>query len=505
MAQLETQTRWTRQRCSATHTGHRTGGRSLPTSPLVVRFPYSCHHQVPSPDRYSSRNFFNCTFRLYPAQRASVEILRSQIVSGSKGRYPRELRRDASEQRRICEEPPLSGLRLDAEHGAQEKRHRPGRPGLGPAGGRVGDRRRAFFPGISGEYLRKPVVEVWGGVEDGEGDEAGLRAKTVAGEPVGYERVVVWPDAAGMVALRVVAALALGHRPDAEAAHQALAEEVIRDSARLALGHDTAQEEVPDVGGQRIHRATFSIECQGVVAAGFDPEIPVEAFFEAGGLLAQLAGEPGVVPRGLGQLGGPRVGVVGVPLDLAERDPTFGLLTVAEVDAIAGVLPAVVLQPSLGAGFVVYVAVRIGVLQEPAQSATSRGLELPREVIVGGPAPHLVEKNEEERGSIDGAVVGGVRDLAKRRQLAATEFVENLPGLCVSEVVPPGRLVTCQRSQDVPRRLLVQEHGLKGGDKPVPPEECHVPRGARRRHEEALLDLEGERSEVLDTPVPAPE
>jgi hypothetical protein len=51
-----------------------------------------------------------------------------------------------------------------------------------------------------------------------------------------------------------------------------------------------------------------------------------------------------------------------------------------------------------------------------------------------------VEKNEEERGSIDGAVVGGVRDLADRRQLAATEFVENLPGLCVSEVVPPGRL-----------------------------------------------------------------
>src|SRR5918997_5274663 len=132
----------------------------------------------------------------------------------------------------------------------------------------------------------------------------------------------------------------------------------------------------------------------------------------------------------------------------------------------------------------------------------SRGLELPHEVIVGGPAPHLVEKNEEERGSIDGAVVGGVRDLAERRQLAATEFVENLPGLCVPEVIPPSRLVTCQRSQDVPRRLLVQEDGLEGGDKRVAPKECHVPRGARRRHEEALLDLDGERSQVLDTPVP---
>jgi hypothetical protein len=72
--------------------------------------------------------------------------------------------------------------------------------------------------------------------------------------------------------------------------------------------------------------------------------------------------EPGVAPHSLGQLGGPRVCVVGVPLDLAERDPAFGLPTVAEEDAIAGVLPALVLQSSLEASFVVYVAVRAGVL-----------------------------------------------------------------------------------------------------------------------------------------------
>lgn len=41
---------------------------------------------------------------------------------------------------------------------------------------------------------------------------------------------------AGVVALRVVAALALGHRPHTEATRQASTEEVICDRVRLAPG-----------------------------------------------------------------------------------------------------------------------------------------------------------------------------------------------------------------------------------------------------------------------------
>lgn len=50
------------------------------------------HIRSPSPDRYSSRSFYHCKFRPYPAQRTLAGVLRPEVVSLPEGRDPRELR-----------------------------------------------------------------------------------------------------------------------------------------------------------------------------------------------------------------------------------------------------------------------------------------------------------------------------------------------------------------------------------------------------------------------------
>ena len=98
MAQLEPQTKRTRQRRSATHTGHRTGGRSAGALFRPLRLLYDslppAHHQVPVPDRYSltlQPLQPIVSFVSTPRNGRLPGVLRLEVVSLPEGRNPREL------------------------------------------------------------------------------------------------------------------------------------------------------------------------------------------------------------------------------------------------------------------------------------------------------------------------------------------------------------------------------------------------------------------------------
>jgi hypothetical protein len=178
---------------------------------------------------------------------------------------------------------------------------------------------------------------------------------------------------------------------------------------------------------------------------------------------------------------------------------------VAEEHGVLRVLPALVLEALRSAGGVGHVAAHaVGVLEHPGQRQPGGALELADELFVGGPAPDLVQEDQEERGSVHRAVVGGLRYLCEVGELPAPELVRDLPGLRVPEVVPLGGLVPGERPERVLRRLGAEYHGLVARDQGVPPEEGHEPRRPRRRHQQASPGVEGERLEVLEARLPAP-
>ena len=68
-------------------------------------------------------------------------------------------------------------------------------------------------------------------------------------------------------------------------------------------------------------------------------------------------------------------------------------------------------------------------------AASSAGASDSHERDVVGEGHVLVGEDEEERGGVDGAVVGAVRELAGAHHLAAPELVEDLARLLVARLV----------------------------------------------------------------------
>src|ERR671916_569560 len=118
---------------------------------------------------------------------------------------------------------------LCADNRAHQERHRPRRPRLRAAGLRQLYRLANLVPGVTREDLGQPVVEVRGGVEEREGDNARLLPEAVAPEAASDEGVVVGPDGAVVVRAGVVSPLARGHRPDPPPAEQPVIHEPVGD------------------------------------------------------------------------------------------------------------------------------------------------------------------------------------------------------------------------------------------------------------------------------------
>ena len=94
-----------------------------------------------------------------------------------------------------------------------------------------------------------------------------------------------------MVADRVVAAFALGHRPDSPAGAESWAEQVTGDCPRLRLVDDAAPEQVADVRGERIDLVAILVQRQREVLTVLDPEVAVEATLQICRLPFELVGE----------------------------------------------------------------------------------------------------------------------------------------------------------------------------------------------------------------------
>ena len=98
---------------------------------------------------------------------------------------------------------------------------------------------------------------------------------------------------------------------------------------------------------------------------------------------------------------------------------------------VVRVLPPLMNQPRLASSFVgdESIAVSIGVFGNPIERSEHVRPELVDEVDVPGALEIGVCKHDEERRGVGAAVVTTKRHFSKRRHLAASHFVKNLPRL----------------------------------------------------------------------------
>jgi len=106
---------------------------------------------------------------------------------------------------------------------------------------------------------------------------------------------------------------------------------------------------------------------------------------------------------------------------------------------VVGVLPRLVVEPSLGAAPVLdeAVPVAIAVLVDPAERGEGRLVQLVHEFGVVSPTPGLGQEDQEERRRVSGSVVA-VEPL--RRTLPAAYLMHDLPRLRVARRILSGRL-----------------------------------------------------------------
>src|SRR5919201_1688666 len=327
--------------------------------------------------------------------------------------------------------PQLVAIGLEPEQDAQEEKRRARRPRLRARRRRVLHREARPRAPIAREHLRQAEAEVRRRFERRARHARGLIAEAVARKPVCDERVVVWPDGAVVVADRVVAGLAFGHRAHAPTREEGGPEEMRGDLGRLVLVHDAAPEQVPDVRGDAVDAALLAVEGEREAAPLRDPEILVEATLQLGRLALEAHGELVVVPVLAREPRATHLYVVDVALDLARRDRPLGDRAVGEADRVPRVLPALVLESRLDITplvFDVAVAVAVAVLVDPRERRARGRLELAHQLSVAAPALVLFEQNEEERRRVGAAVVRRVRSLAEVRELAEADLVQIFPG-----------------------------------------------------------------------------
>jgi hypothetical protein len=128
---------------------------------------------------------------------------------------------------------------------------------------------------------------------------------------------VVGPDGVVVVETGVVAPFARGHRPDPPSTGQHLTHKPVGNEPGLLRRNDVAPEEVTRVGGDGIHLSPGTVEGEGVVAPVLHPEVPVEALPKSLGIRTNLSSQFLVFPHPVGELGGPKKGIIDVALNLA--------------------------------------------------------------------------------------------------------------------------------------------------------------------------------------------
>jgi hypothetical protein len=101
--------------------------------------------------------------------------------------------------------------------------------------------------------------------------------------------------------------------------------------------------------------------------------------------------------------------LVGVALDLHQRDGGLGLAAVAEPDGVAGILPSLVGQAAAGGVGVLQeaVAVDVGVFAGPGEGGLQVRQQGRHRTVGQAPTPGVVQQVHPQGGGVDGAVVRG--------------------------------------------------------------------------------------------------
>src|SRR6266568_5021375 len=224
--------------------------------------------------------------------------------------------------------------------------------------------------------------------------------------------------------------------------------------------------------------APVAIDGQREVFAVREPEVLVEAPFQVRRLAFQPVGEGGIAPYLTRQARTAHLRVVDVTLDLTGGTRQAGKRAIGEQDGIPGVLPALVFQAGASIAPVVLdvtIPIAVAIAIDPVKRCPGGSFQATHEFRLSRPALELVEQDEEERGGVGSAVVGGLRALLEGGHFAEAQFVDDLARLLIAEIVHAHALTDGEIEQGALGQLGCEGQRLKAGDQAVTPEDRHKP------------------------------
>ena len=120
---------------------------------------------------------------------------------------------------------------------------------------------------------------------------------------------------------------------------------------------------------------------------------------------------------------------------------------------------------------------------DPGKRLFDRRPKFPHRLQIPARLRILSGEQDEQRRSIDAAIVTAKGNLPETRHLTGPRLVQDLSGLSVRGRIEFGRLHGSQSLQDGDRNSAIEPQALKGGDKPVATEGRRIPGNAGVRVE----------------------
>src|SRR5215470_17736547 len=127
------------------------------------------------------------------------------------------------------------------------------------------------------------------------------------------------PDGANVIAKRVISTFPLGHSPYAPPRKELVTHQMAHTSFGLLCIDNPAPEQMSNIGGERIHLASISIESQREKLPLIDPEILVKAPLEFCCFVLQPLRQFRVAPERSCEASAAHLRIVDISLDLTDR------------------------------------------------------------------------------------------------------------------------------------------------------------------------------------------
>ena len=308
---------------------------------------------------------------------------------------------------------------LDTQHCLHKQKNAARCPGLRHVGAQILDREGRVVARQARIQLRQLAHREEPGRAMNIGrDGRRLRPIAVAGKAHRDQAVIVRPNAAVLVAERVVRRITLRQRAYAPPAPQIRLHQSRHHPARTLRRHDAAPQQVTGIARDRPDGPFIAIEAQRIKARRLIPKHVVESCVQGIGLGMQRGRFPRIAQGGKA-FGHAAPGGVNVALQLDQRLWPTHQGTVGRNQRLATILPSNVLIALAGPGSVLLkpVIIPVAVCVDPREATLSHRDQRPQQVHVARRAPGRVQRHQVQRRRVGRAVIGRVRDQAKCRQL----------------------------------------------------------------------------------------